>query len=145
MDYSPQGSSVYGISQERILEWVAISFSRGSSNPGIIPACPTLAGVFFTTELPGKTPEKLLFNHWLMSNSLWPHGLEPARLLCGISQTRILKWVAISFSHQGSRQVSSPCGKFIHNDQRRYHYCVFETQRQNAMEIKEETCKFSQF
>ena len=65
--------------------------------------------------------------------------------VCGISQTRILKWVAISFSHQGSRQVSSPCRKFIHNDQRRYHYCVFETQRQNAMEIKEETCKFSQF
>ena len=30
MDYSPPGSSVYGISQARILEWVAISFSRGS-------------------------------------------------------------------------------------------------------------------
>ena len=31
MDYSPPGSSVPGISQARILEWVAISFSRGSS------------------------------------------------------------------------------------------------------------------
>ena len=30
-DCSPPGSSVHGISQERILEWVAISFSRGSS------------------------------------------------------------------------------------------------------------------
>ena len=30
MDYSPQGSSLHGISQARILEWVAISFSRGS-------------------------------------------------------------------------------------------------------------------
>ena len=30
MDCSPPGSSVYGISQARILEWVAISFSRGS-------------------------------------------------------------------------------------------------------------------
>ena len=29
MDYSPPGSSVHGILQERILEWVAISFSRG--------------------------------------------------------------------------------------------------------------------
>ena len=29
MDYSPPGSSVHGISQARILEWVAISFSRG--------------------------------------------------------------------------------------------------------------------
>ena len=31
MDCSPAGSSVYGIIQERILEWVAIPFSRGSS------------------------------------------------------------------------------------------------------------------
>ena len=30
VDYSPQGSSVHGISQARILEWVAIFFSRGS-------------------------------------------------------------------------------------------------------------------
>ena len=33
MDYSPPGSSVHGIFQARILEWVAISFSRGSSWP----------------------------------------------------------------------------------------------------------------
>ena len=33
MDYSPPGSSVHGILQARILEWVAISFSRGSSWP----------------------------------------------------------------------------------------------------------------
>ena len=33
MDYSPQGSSVHGISQARILKWVAISLSRGSSRP----------------------------------------------------------------------------------------------------------------
>ena len=31
MDCSPPGSSVHGILQTRILEWVAISFSRGSS------------------------------------------------------------------------------------------------------------------
>ena len=31
---SPPGSSVLGISQARILEWVAVSFSRGSSQPG---------------------------------------------------------------------------------------------------------------
>ena len=31
MDCSLPGSSVHGISQSRILEWVAISFSRGSS------------------------------------------------------------------------------------------------------------------
>ena len=33
VDCSPPGSSVHGILQERILEWVAISFSRGSSQP----------------------------------------------------------------------------------------------------------------
>ena len=33
MDCSPPGSSVCGILQERILEWVAIPFSRGSSQP----------------------------------------------------------------------------------------------------------------
>ena len=33
MDCSPPGSSVHGISQTRILEWVAISYSRGSSRP----------------------------------------------------------------------------------------------------------------
>ena len=31
MDYSPPGSSVHGISQARILEWVTMSSSRGSS------------------------------------------------------------------------------------------------------------------
>ena len=57
MDCSPQGSSVYGISQVRILEWVAISHSRESSQPGIEPASPlspALAGGFFSTEPPGK-------------------------------------------------------------------------------------------
>ena len=33
MNYSPSGSSVHGSLQARILEWVAISFSRGSSWP----------------------------------------------------------------------------------------------------------------
>ena len=33
MDYSPPGSSAHGIFQARILEWVAISYSRGSSQP----------------------------------------------------------------------------------------------------------------
>ena len=40
MDYSPPGSSVHGILQARVLEWVAISFSRKifptqGSNPGL--------------------------------------------------------------------------------------------------------------
>ena len=50
----PSRSSVHGISQARILEWVAISFSRGSSQPGIEPTSPALAGGFSITEPPGK-------------------------------------------------------------------------------------------
>ena len=33
VDYSLPGSSVHGILQARILEWVAMDFSRGSSQP----------------------------------------------------------------------------------------------------------------
>ena len=33
VDCSPPGSSVHGILQARILEWVAVSFSKGSSRP----------------------------------------------------------------------------------------------------------------
>ena len=53
MDCSPPGSSVHGILQARILGWVAISFSRGSSQPGIEPMSlmsPELAFGFFTTS-----------------------------------------------------------------------------------------------
>ena len=42
MDISPPGTSVFGISQARILEWVAISFSRGLPHPGIGPPSPAL-------------------------------------------------------------------------------------------------------
>ena len=42
MDCSPPGSSVHGILQARILEWVAISFSRGSSRPRIESVSPAL-------------------------------------------------------------------------------------------------------
>ena len=52
MHCSPPGSSVHGILQARILEWVVTS--RGSSWPGIEPTSPALAGRFFTVEPPGK-------------------------------------------------------------------------------------------
>ena len=42
MDCSPPGSSLCEILQVRILECVAISFSRGSSDPGIEPRFPAL-------------------------------------------------------------------------------------------------------
>ena len=57
MDSSLPGSSVHGIFQARILEQLAISYSRGSSDPGIEPTylvSPALAGGFFTTLPSGQ-------------------------------------------------------------------------------------------
>ena len=51
-DHSLPGSSVHGISQARILEWVAFPSPEDIPNSGIEPASPALAGRFFTT--PGK-------------------------------------------------------------------------------------------
>ena len=48
MDCSPPGSSVHGILQARILEWVAIPFSRGSSGPIDETQVSCIAGRFFT-------------------------------------------------------------------------------------------------
>ena len=58
VDYSPPGSSVHGISQARIQEWVAISSCRASSQPKDqthISVSPAFADRFFTTApTPGK-------------------------------------------------------------------------------------------
>ena len=47
-DYSLQGTSVHGILQARILKWVAIPFSRGSSQPRDWTCVSCMAGRFFT-------------------------------------------------------------------------------------------------
>ena len=57
MDYSPPRSSVHGILQAIVLEWIAISSTRGSSDPGIEPkslVSPAWAGRFLTMAPPGK-------------------------------------------------------------------------------------------
>ena len=54
IDGSPPGSPVPGIIQARILEWVAISFSNAW---------------------------KWKWSRLVMSDSSWPHGLQPTRLL----------------------------------------------------------------
>ena len=48
MDYGLLGSSIHGIFQARILEWVAVSFSRGSSGPKDQTQVPLIAGRHFT-------------------------------------------------------------------------------------------------
>ena len=74
MDYSPPGSSVHGISQARIPEWVAILFSRVSSPPRdrTQVSC-TTGGVFtiWTTRSSIICQERYFL--------LWPH------LMCGLN------------------------------------------------------------
>ena len=57
MDYSPPGSSVHGILQVRILEWVVVPSSRGSSdlksNPHLLRLLLWQVGSL-PTEPPGK-------------------------------------------------------------------------------------------
>ena len=55
-DCSLPGSTAHGISQARIVEWIAIAFSRGSSGPRVKPMSPALAVEFFTTEPSRKPP-----------------------------------------------------------------------------------------
>ena len=57
MDFSPPGSSVHGILQARILEWVAIFFSRDLPDPGIEPWSPTLQADALPSAPPGKLQE----------------------------------------------------------------------------------------
>ena len=47
MDCSPPGSSIHGILQARILEWVAIPFSRGSSQPKDLTQVSCISGRYF--------------------------------------------------------------------------------------------------
>ena len=54
MDCSPLSSSVHGILQARILEWVAMSFSRDIPDPDIEPGSPALQAESLLSEPPGK-------------------------------------------------------------------------------------------
>ena len=67
MDCSPPVSSVHGILQARILEWVAIPFSTGSSNPGIKPGSPALQADSLLSVPPGK-PDNVYGHHLINGN-----------------------------------------------------------------------------
>ena len=76
MDCSLQGSSVHGIFQARVLEWVAIAFSLSSYAAAAaaksLQSCPTLCDPI--------------------------DGSPPGSPIPGILQAITLEWVAISFS-----------------------------------------------
>ena len=89
MDYSLSGSSVHEILQARVLEWVAISFTRGSSPLEIETGSPALQVDSLPTEPPGNpvphpnvTFSSVQFSGSVVSNSLRPHESQHARPPC---------------------------------------------------------------
>ena len=109
MDGNPPVSSVHGILQARILEWVATSYSRRSSWPRDwtqVSCVSCTAGRFFSTSTTWKTQDgaaaaaKSLRSCPTLCNSI--DDSPPGFSLPGILQARILEWVAISFSKDGT-------------------------------------------
>ena len=123
---SPPGSSVHRILQARILEWVVMPSSRGSSQPQGSNRqsfmSPALVSGFFTTSTTWKAPGDWtrisciagrFFTAWATREATAAaKSLQACPTLCnpidgslrgssvpGILQVRALKWVAISFSN----------------------------------------------
>ena len=95
----------------RILEWFAISFSRGSSQPKGQPESPALQEDSLLTELPGKHifteaisnypllfPSSILGTFQLRGLIFQCHIFLPFHTVHGVLQARILEWVVISFT-----------------------------------------------
>ena len=96
MDSRPPESSVHGILQARILEWVSIPFSRGSSQPRDQTWVSCIAGRFFmvwATRVAAKSLQSCPSLCDPIDRS--PPGFS----IPGILQARTLEWVAISFSN----------------------------------------------
>ena len=75
MDCSPPGSSAHGILQARILEWVAIPLSRGSSWPRNWTQVSHIVGKFFTVWATGRNHILIRmlnrFSHVWLFATLW--------------------------------------------------------------------------
>ena len=63
----------------------------------------------------------------VMSDSLRPHGLQPARLLCpwGFSRQRILEWVAMPSSRGSSQPRAQTCDSYVSCIDRRVFFLSF--------------------
>ena len=105
MDCSPPGSSVHGILQATLLEWVAMPSSRGSSWLMDWTQVSCIAGGFFTVWATREA-------HCILAAAAAAKSLQLCLTLCnpvdgslsgssvlGILQARTLEWVAISFSN----------------------------------------------
>ena len=91
MDGSPPGSSVHGIFQARILEWIAIPFSRGSSQSRDWMQVSWIAGRFFTVWATREAQEEG-YKHWpwpispqVTGRDSWGQAGGPSWLACPVS------------------------------------------------------------
>ena len=88
MNCSPPGSSVHGVSKARILEQVAISFSRGSSPPrdqthgSCQVSCVGRQILYRWATWEAHTSSILVVPVQSLSNNFWPHALQHTRLPC---------------------------------------------------------------
>ena len=102
---SPPGSSIHGILQARILQWIAIFFSRGISRDWTWVSC--IAGRFFTTEPQGK-PLKFIWK-WKVLSRLLTLCDPMDDTVHEILQARTLEWVAFPFSRGSSQRLLTLC------------------------------------
>ena len=82
IDCSPPGSSDHGILQARILEWIAISFSRASSQPRDQTRVSCIAGWFFTVWA-AREALNVVYLHFLWAKIkplMWPSFTNPKAL-----------------------------------------------------------------
>ena len=113
MDYSPPGSPVHGILQARILEWVAMPSSRGSSQPRDQTHISNISctGRFFTTSATWEALNPTAAAAAAKSLQSCPtlcdpiDGSPPGSSVPGILQARTLEWVAISCSNSWKWKV----------------------------------------
>ena len=110
MDCNLPGSSIHGILQARILAWVAISFSRGSSPPrdrADVPLSPALQmGSFPLSHLGSPAASSLwhLRGAWLGCRGVvWVHGSSPS-----FAATQVLFTAHLPMSPGDRAQQQSP-------------------------------------
>ena len=106
-DYSPPGSSVHGIILAGILKWIAISYSRGSSQPRegtrASPAAPALAGGFFTTGKAMEYSSAIKKNETMPYAATWMKPRYHYIILCKVSQTQKNKYYIIQMWNQKNK------------------------------------------
>ena len=115
-DYNPPGSSVCGIFQARILEWVAISYSRASSWPKDWTQISCIADRFYIAELSEKPVVIVLSikSPEFITGSLFPLiNTSPFPLLPSLWQLPIYS-VSVIPAFSDSTYKSDHCCVLIH-------------------------------